>query len=496
MKKLLGYLSLIILSFLLLFTPSFVKADTPESESFDSSGSSDETAPASYSSIDWSQYTYDDLLVIRDSLNTVIGDRERQYAIENGNRIITLNESDVTLYVSKTVKLEPDVKRVVEDAPEKTTFVWKSSDESIAKVSNAGVVTGVSYGDAIITCTASDDEYVFAESLCHVVLPVSGLTLDQSNIQLLLSDQDPSTSIAALSCTVDPDNAYVKDVSWSSSNPDIVMVDEAGVLHAVAPGTTTITVRSDDPLSNTKTATCRITVLQAVSSITLSDSSLVLNVNASANLKASIFPENASKKTVSWESSDPSVITVSNSGSVRALSPGTATIKCTSDDGSNIQAACTITCIQMVNSVKIDSSQRTINLSKGKTNQLKTIVLPENATDKNLNWSSSDPKIVSVSSSGKIQAVSGGAATITCTSTDGSEKSASIEVFVPSIAVNLNNYSVVSKNGLEITIKYYGRSSDFSYDVSPSNIFSVTARKGGESILLSIAPPSDTFAAP
>ncbi len=438
--------------------------------------------------IDWSQYTYNELLLIRDSLNDHIREMERQYAIENGNRIITLSDAEVTLYTKKTHTLAAEIKRVVEDAPDKTTLVWKSSDESVAKVSNTGVVTGIGYGTATITCSASDDEYIFAESAIHVVLPVSKITLDTSNVSLLLSDQNPSDGTASLSCTVAPDNAHVKDVTWTSSNTEVVTVDERGVIHAISPGTAIITVRSKDPESSTVNATCKVTVLQVVNKITLNKTSLSLNINASETLTATILPANATNKKVTWESSNPKVATVSINGQVKAVGPGTATISCIAADGSKVRATCTVKCIQMITGIKIDVKEKTITLNRDKSTTLKTIIQPANASDKSLTWSSSNPRIVSVTSAGVIKAVSGGAATITCTANDGSGKSVSIEVFVPSISVSRTEYSVSSKSGLDITVQYYGLYRNFSYSVSPSNLFDVKTKQSGDTITLSIVP--------
>lgn len=482
-----SYLQWVLLLFLatLLILPSVeARADGPDSET----PSSEEAPTSDESYIDWSQFSYEELLLIRDDLDAYIHEMERQYAIENGNRIITLNEEEVTLYNKKTFALQAEVKRVVEDAPEKTTFIWKSSDESVAKVSNTGIVTGMGYGDATITCTASDDEYIFAESVFHIVLPVSALTLDQANVTLLLSDQNPSSALASLSCAIQPENAHIKDVVWSSSDPNIVTVDEKGHLSAVSPGTAMITVRAADPESTARPMTSRVTVLQAVTKLSLSDSSLSININANAQLKVTAFPENASNKKVVWASSNTSVATVTNNGLVRAVAPGTARITCTADDGSGVSVACDVRCIQMITSVKFDTNQRTITVNKGKSSYLRAVILPNNASDKSLTWSSSNSKIVSVTSDGKVTGVSGGSATITCTAKDGSGKTASIEVYVPSIAVNKTEYRVTSKKGLDIEFHYYGRNSDFSYTITPQSLCNISKRQNGDTITLSIIP--------
>ncbi len=484
---------LILCIALLVFMPFEVMADgSSDTQPASSDGKTDSKGDAApngdKSAIDWSQYSYDELLLIRDNLNDRIHEMERQYAIENGNRIITLSDSEVTLYAKKTHTLKAEVKRVVEDAPVKTTFKWTSSNESVAKVSNTGVVTGIGYGNATITCSATDDEYIFAESVFHVVLPVSGLTLDSANVTLLISEQNPADGTATLTCTVKPNNAHIKDVTWESSNPAVVKVDKKGVLKAVSAGTATITARSKDPMSSTLSATCKVTVQQAVNKITLSKTSLSLNINASETLTAKVLPEKANNKKVTWESSNPKVATVSSTGQVKAVAPGTAKISCTAADGSKVHAECTVTCIQMVTGIKFDVKEKTITLNKNKSTSLKTVITPENATNKSLTWKSSAPSIVSVSSDGKIEAKSGGAATITCTAKDGSKKSASIEVYVPSISVDKTEYTVTAKTGLDIVVHYYGQSKNFSYTATPTNLCGVKTKQNGDAITVSINP--------
>ena len=145
-------------------------------------------------------------------MNAYIKDMERQYAIENANRTISLNDEAPTVYKGKTFTFIPEVTRLQDDAPKTTRFVWTSSDKTVAKVSSNGVVTALKHGEAIITCSAADDEYVFAEATVRVVMPVEKLTMENSKVTLLLSEQNHAAADAALICTVAPENAHIQDV--------------------------------------------------------------------------------------------------------------------------------------------------------------------------------------------------------------------------------------------------------------------------------------------
>ena len=294
----------------------------------------------------WDVFSYEELIIMRENLNAYIKELERQYAIENGNRIITLNDAAPVIYKGKKFTLEAEVKRVIEEAPETTELLWRSSDETIAKVSAKGVVTAVSDGEAIITCTASDDEYIYAEATVNVVLPVKKLEIDAPEVTLILSERDSDAADITLNCTTVPENAYIQDVTWSSSDEKIATVDEYGNAHAVAPGKVKITAVSKEETNAPKKVTCTVKVQQAVSSIDLNVAEIQLKVRGNQNLTAMIFPKNASNKALVWESSDPDVATVTKNGRVSAVAPGTAIITCTAADGSGASEQCEVTVVQ------------------------------------------------------------------------------------------------------------------------------------------------------
>lgn len=437
--------------------------------------------------IDWSGYSYEELLSARDALNQCIVERERQYAIENGNRIITLRETDATVYPGESFDLEAEVKRVIEDAPETTELSWTSSDEAVAQVSKSGTVTGVGIGEAVITCAAADDAYIFAEASVHVVQPVTKLSLDAQEVTLLLSEKDSSAAKQTLKCTAEPEDAYVQDVTWASSEEAIVTVDENGAIQAIAPGTATITVVSKDAVSKPASVSCKVTVLQAVQSIALEETTLTLNVSSKQDLSVMVMPETASRKTVEWTSSNPDVASVSKDGRVSALSPGTASITCTAADGSETSAVCEVTVIQMVQSLKIEG-ESTVTVNKGETLRLRAVAAPENATNTAVTWESSDSSIAAVDQDGVVKALNGGGATITCTAADGSQQTAKISVYIPSIAVDSLTYCVDSKDGKTISFRYYGKKENLSFTQKNTKLFDVRMDLNGEKGSLTISP--------
>ena len=251
-----------------------------------------------------------------------------------------------------------------------------------------------------------------------VVYKVTEVKLDKDSLTL---DVGGSENLAA---TITPSNATNKNVTWSSDNQNVATV-ENGKVTAVGAGKATITVTTED---GNKTATCAVTVNPiSVTGVTLDQSALPISVGGSAELKANVTPENATNKTVTWSSDNTAVATVDASGKVTAVAPGTATITVTTADGGKT-ANCTVTVTQPVTDVTLDKT--TMDLFVGNGGTLTAKIQPDNASNKTVDWTTSNAGVATVDANGKVTAVGAGKATITATAADGSEKKAVCEVTV------------------------------------------------------------------
>lgn len=434
----------------------------------------------------WEDYSLEDLLAIRDEISEVIENKQRQYAIEHGDRTISLPD-EVVVYVGGQTTVEAIVEKTIDSAPDKTELIWTSSDDSIVVVSNQGVISGKSEGEAVVSCRAADNEYIIAELSVKSVLPVSSVSLSEEKATVLLYE-GKETGLQ-LDCTVYPDGAYCKDVDWISSNASVATVDENGYVSFLSAGNVTITAKSKDAFSEKrpKEARCVITVLQAVSEIKLDQESIVMNKGSAAVLKASLSPLNAGNKTVLWESSDPSIVSVKN-GQLKALACGSATITCTASDGSGAKAVCEVDVIQMVTGIKFKDIKSPITLDRWESQQLTVDILPLDATDMGVFWESSDKSVVSVSENGKIVAQAHGTATVTCTAADGSGKKASVIVNVPSISIKEDQYVVTSKDGMDFNVSFYGENGDFEIAPLSNAFFRVSQSQSGSTVTIKIVP--------
>ena len=213
-----------------------------------------------------------------------------------------------------------------------------------------------------------------------------------------------------------PLNARNRAVSWGTSNPSVATVDQSGNVTAVTAGTCTITCYATDG-SGVK-ATCSVVVTQLVTSITLSPTSLTINIGDTYRIYHTVNPSNASNDYVSWSSSNTSVATVDQSGNVKAVDKGSCTITCSSNDGSGVKATCSVTVVQKVTGITL--SPTSLSMIKGSSRVITATVLPSTASNPNVTWTSSNSNVASVNYAGKVTANALGACYVTCSATDGS----------------------------------------------------------------------------
>ena len=315
---------------------------------------------------------------------------------------VSVDKSSISLTVGGTSQITETV------SPSNATnknVTWTSSDPTVATVNN-GLVTARAAGTATITVTTNDGHYTATCSVT-VNVAVTGVTIDKSSISLTVGGTSKITE------TVSPANATDKSVTWTSSNPSVATVDSSGLVTARAAGTATITVTTND---GHYTRTCSVTVSNvAVTGVTIDKSSISLTVGGTSQITATVSPADATDKSVTWASSNPTVATVSN-GLVTARAAGTATITVTTNGG-HYTATCSVTVNVAVAGVTIDKSS--ISLTVGGTSKITATVLPANATDKSVTWTSSNSSVATVDSSGLVTARAAGTATITVTTNDG-----------------------------------------------------------------------------
>lgn len=255
-------------------------------------------------------------------------------------------------------------------------------------------------------------------------IKATAVKLNRTKLNLTRYGSDVQSKLTA---TVTPNEVANKKVSWKSSNEKVATVDENGYVTAKGKGTAKITATTTD--GSNLSATCTVTVKQMVTMIVNTMSINRSTKNVTKKLPVMVG-NNASNNKLNYKSSNNKVVSVNSKGQITAKAKGTATIKITPNDGSNIVVNYRVTVKQLVTSVKLNKKSVTLK-AKGKSKQytLKATVT-KNANNKSLKWTTTNSKIATVNQKGKVTAKKKGTCYIVATAKDGSKKTARCKVTV------------------------------------------------------------------
>ena len=321
------------------------------------------------------------------------------------------------------------------------------TDKGNGKIELSGTI-GKLQADNAITVKGSgriDEKSGKVEVTEDVKIGVTSVTLDKTDLTLDVN------GTAKLNTTVKPDDATTKTVTWKSDNEGVAIVDNNGNVTAKAAGTATITATVDG-----KSASCKVTVngqtTVPVASVKLNQTTLELIAGKEATLTATVKPDDATNKTVTWSSNNETVATVDNNGKVTAKAAGEAIITAKVGDK---QATCNVkvTAAEVaVESVTLDQSS--LELIAGKEATLTATVKPDNATNRTVAWESNATNVATVDNNGKVTAKAAGEAIITAKIGD-KQATCNVKVTAADVAVEsvtLNQSSLELVAGKEATL--------------------------------------------
>ena len=231
----------------------------------------------------------------------------------------------------------------IAEAASKLNLTWTSSDETVATVDETGLVTAVGAGEADVTVSVSDANISSTTHVKVVILPTGVEAAETLSLEL------NGEATKALGAKMTPEDATDVKLAYLSSDESVATVDESGNVTAVGVGecTITTTIVADTTATaedagvdsemlvvpeNAKAET-KVTVGKAIESITLDSNEGVLTVGNTHTIKATVFPEDATDKAVTWKSSDESIATVDAEGNVTAKDTGNVTIMAVNSDG-------------------------------------------------------------------------------------------------------------------------------------------------------------------
>lgn len=362
---------------------------------------------------------------------------------------IRLNASSKTVYtgVSSSIKVSQVLPA---NAADKSVY-WTSSNESVATVKasgkngHTGQITALKNGTTLIRCYSNDGSAV-ASCVVTVKTHVSSVSVPSTATLY-------SRKTLQLKATVSPSTASDKSVKWKSSNTNVATVSSNGLVTAVGSGTAKITCTTNE---SNKSAVCNVTVKRPIDVLSLSvnKSSASIYKGSSYQISANVSPVNATFPELKWSTSNKKVATVSSAGLVKAVGAGTAYITCTSIDNPTASAKVKITVKVKATGVELSKSKTSVY--EGYTKTLKATVLPSDATNKGVTWSSLNTSIATVDKNGVVKGKKAGTATIVCKTNDGgytAKCTVTVIKLVKVKSVKLNYTSKTIKDGKTLTLK-------------------------------------------
>lgn len=217
-----------------------------------------------------------------------------------------------------------------EELADKLGLAWSSSDPAVVMVDADGNLAAVGTGTAEVALS-SEDGKLSASGVIKVVVSPTGLTLPET---LTLTEGGDGQSLAA---TVEPADATDYTITYASSDESIAAVDAAGNVTPVAAGEADVTA---EIAGNGLTASCHVVVTPAVEALYLSEDAVTLGTGDAATLTLYAEPEEVDVSAAVWTSSDESVSTVDEEGTVTAVAEGEATVTATLG---GVEAICEVT---------------------------------------------------------------------------------------------------------------------------------------------------------
>ena len=329
---------------------------------------------------------------------------------------VTFDKTWVSVSAGSSFTITPTV--LPANATNKT-LTWTSSNTSVATVNSNGVVTAKGEGSAQIKATSTNGKVATCSvKVTAASVAVTSVTFDKTWVSVSAGNSFTITP------TVAPSNATNKNLTWTSSNPSVATVSN-GVVTGVSEGSAQIKATA----SNGKVATCSVKVTAAttaVTSITFDKTWVAVAAGNSFAITATVAPSNATNKTLTWTSSNPSVATVNSNGVVTGISAGSAQIKATSSNGK--VATCSVKVTAPTTTVDATGISIWVPVRLGAILRLSATVSPSNATNKTVTWSTSNSSIASITSDGTVVANSLGQVVITATTVNGKTATLGIEV--------------------------------------------------------------------
>lgn len=356
--------------------------------------------------------TYSILGMLLISLITILScNKDQELKIKIASIDISPNNGELNIGEERTI----EINILPENASDKT-ISWASDNEEIANVNNTGKIHANKEGKVNIIATSNDGNKKAIYTLTvnkddkkEEDIAVENITISKENIQINLGES------IKIEYTILPATATNKIVKWCSSNNNIATINNQAILKSIAGGECTITTTTID---GNKTCSFNVIVIESVESIEILEQSSPLIEGSDIILKAKVLPRTATNRNFKWASQKEEIASIDQQGKVHGIKAGDAVITATTEDGN------------IVSSYRLEVRPKearvtgiNMPISEGEIKEgehLRVIAYPEPlyAENKNIIWTSSNPRIASIEN-GNITGVSVGKVIITATTEDG-----------------------------------------------------------------------------
>ena len=376
-----------------------------------------------------------------------------------GVRAIQVSPTAATIRVgdfqsfSTTFDADPGVSRAV---------TWSVDNPVVASVNSFGDVTGIATGTATVRATSVADPRI-SSTATITVTPARSVVVSPATATMATAET------RTLTATVSIEQGQSTAVTWRSSAPAVATVSSAGLVRAVAFGTTTITAVSvaDTMLRGTAS----ISVVPVIRTVSVAPATATLNTGNTQQLTSTVVAEGSLATTVTWRTSNATIATVSGTGLVTAVAVGSASITAVSTVDTTKRATSAITVAPRPVSVAI--VQRVVNLNPGGSTTLNATVSADPGVSTAVTWTSATPSVATISQAGVVNAVAAGATLVTATSVADNTKRDTVTVnVVPRLATT---WSASRLNG----VLYDDLVSIVAFN--PTNAFAINSINGGAS---------------
>ena len=382
---------------------------------------------------------------------------EHEYVILEDGTVLEKDEyqGTITTDSNEVIIIEVGTSKeiTVDTSGTKEPVTWSSSNDAVAKVrvedvtnTKTAKIDGISNGEnIIITAKLSNGQSIERK----VTVQTSPSAVKINDVEVDIGDGQKTKKIEA---KIEPETANVnRELTWTSSDPNIVTVDDSGNVTGKAMGSAIITVVT----KNGKKDTCTVSVHATPKSIKINPATVILDRSGTNTQKLTVSyePSYSDRQTsITWRSYDTNIVTVDASGNITGKANGETKIEAKTANGKI--ATCNVHVQTSLKSIALNRTSLGLDLSGTKTGKLTVSYNPTGANvNTGITWSSSNNNVATVDNFGNVTAKANGGAIITAKAQNGSTATCSVAVqtTITSISINEQNKSINLNQTLQLT---------------------------------------------